>query len=131
MKLKGRKQEDFPDRKLTTCEMIDDEIVSVRLIPNMNDNLFVLTKKGMMIRITSEQTQSSGRLTRGTRVIELRNKNKDKFEDEVIFSSRLPAALIDDSSEFEAMDTDNDGVVTREEFEAAKAAESIDLSEEE
>ena len=29
------------------------------------------------------------------------------------------------------MDTDGDGVVTREEFEAAKAAEAIDLSEEE
>ena len=131
MKLKGRQQEDFPDRKLTDCEMMDDEIVSVRLIPNMNDNLFVLTKKGMMIRITSEQTQSSGRLTRGTRVIELRNNKKNKFDDEVIFSSRLPAALIDDSDEFDAMDTDGDGVVSREEFEAAQADAAISTGEEE
>jgi Ca2+-binding EF-hand superfamily protein len=37
--------------------------------------------------------------------------------------------LVED--EFEAMDTDNDGVVTREEFEAAKAAETVLSSEEE
>ncbi len=61
--------------------------------------------------------------------MELRNKDKGGFIDEIIFSARLPSILVED--EFEAMDADGDGVVSREEFEAAKAAESIESSEEE
>jgi hypothetical protein len=107
-----------------------DEIVRVHTIPDEDDQLFLLTSKGMMIRVRANQTKAtSGKATKGTRVMELRNKDKGGFLDEIIFSARLPSILVED--EFEAMDTDNDGVVTREEFEAAKAAESIDLSEEE
>lgn len=107
-----------------------DEIVRVHTIPDEDDQLFLLTSKGMMIRVRANQTKAtSGKATKGTRVMELRNKEKGGFIDEIIFSARLPSILVED--EFEAMDTDNDGVVTREEFEAAKAAESIDLSEEE
>jgi len=61
--------------------------------------------------------------------MELRNKDKGGFTDEIIFSARLPSILVED--EFEAMDTDNDGVVTREEFEAAQAVETVQSSEEE
>ena len=61
--------------------------------------------------------------------MEIRNKDKGGFIDEIIFSARLPSILVED--EFDAMDADGDGVVSREEFEAAKAAESIESSEEE
>ena len=76
-------------------ETHDDEIISVRMIPDMNDNLFLLTKKGMMIRLMVSQTkETSGKSTRGTRIMELRNKDKSGFTDELIFSSRLPAELM-------------------------------------
>jgi Ca2+-binding EF-hand superfamily protein len=52
--------------------------------------------------------------------MELRNKDKDGFVDEIIFSARLPAELIDEDDEFDTMDTNQDGVIDREEFEAAK-----------
>jgi DNA gyrase/topoisomerase IV subunit A len=107
-----------------------DEIVRVHTIPDEDDQLFLLTSKGMMIRVRANQTKAtSGKATKGTRVMELRDKDKGGFIDEIIFSARLPSILVED--EFDAMDTDNDGVVTREEFEAAKAAEAIDLGEEE
>ncbi|MFL2949532.1 MAG: DNA gyrase subunit A [Candidatus Poseidoniaceae archaeon] len=107
-----------------------DEIVRVHTIPDDLDQLFLLTAKGMMIRVRANQTKAtSGKATKGTRVMELRNKDKGGFIDEIIFSARLPSILVED--EFDEMDTDGDGVVTREEFEAAKAAEAIDLSEEE
>jgi DNA gyrase/topoisomerase IV subunit A len=107
-----------------------DEIVRVHTIPDEDDQLFLLTSKGMMIRVRANQTKAtSGKATKGTRVMELRNKKKGGFIDEIIFSARLPSILVED--EFEAMDTDNDGVVTREEFDAAKAAEEPVIQEEE
>jgi hypothetical protein len=50
----------------------------------------------MMIRIRIDQTkETSGKATRGTRVMELRNKAKGGFTDELIFSSRVSASLLD------------------------------------
>ncbi len=46
-----------------------------------------------------------------------------------MYSARSTSILVED--ELEAMDTDNDGVVTREECEAAKDAETVLSSEEE
>jgi DNA gyrase subunit A len=107
-----------------------DEIVRVHTIPDDLDQLFLLTSKGMMIRVRANQTKAtSGKATKGTRVMELRDKDKGGFIDEIIFSARLPSILVED--EFDAMDTDNDGVVTREEFEAAQAAEPVSSGEEE
>ena len=62
--------------------------------------------------------------------MELRNNKKTSFEDEIIFTARLPAELVE-QDEFEAMDTDGDGVVSREEFEAAQASKSDLILEEE
>ena len=107
-----------------------DEIVRVHTIPDDLDQLFLLTSKGMMIRVRANQTKAtSGKATKGTRVMELRNKDKGGFTDEIIFSARLPSILVED--EFDAMDTDNDGVVSREEFEAAQAVEALTSGEEE
>ena len=107
-----------------------DEIVRVHTIPDDLDQLFLLTSKGMMIRVRANQTKAtSGKATKGTRVMELRNKDKGGFIDEIIFSARLPSILVED--EFDAMDTDNDGVVSREEFEAAQAVEALTSGEEE
>jgi hypothetical protein len=85
----------------------------------------------MMIRLAVNQTkETSGKSTKGTRIMELRNKKKTSFEDEIIFTARLPAELVE-QDEFEAMDTDGDGVVSREEFEAAQASKSdLNLEEE-
>jgi DNA gyrase/topoisomerase IV subunit A len=107
-----------------------DEIVRVHTIPDDLDQLFLLTSKGMMIRVRASQTKAtSGKATKGTRVMELRNKDKGGFIDEIIFSARLPSILVED--EFDAMDTDGDGVVSREEFEAAQADAAISTGEEE
>ena len=74
-----------------------DSIVSVRQVPDLNDNLFLLTAKGMMIRVRAEQTkETSGKVTKGTRIMELRDKERGGFKDEIIFSARLPAELIDE-----------------------------------
>jgi Ca2+-binding EF-hand superfamily protein len=73
----------------------------------------------MMIRVLAKQTkETTGKATKGTRVMELRDREKGGFIDEIIFSARLPAELIDD--EFDTMDTNQDGVISREEFEAAQ-----------
>jgi DNA gyrase subunit A len=78
----------------------DDQIISVRTIPDLEDHLFLLTKKGMMIRILVNQTkETKGKSSRGTRVMEFRNKSKGGFTDELIFSSRIPASLLDMGSE--------------------------------
>jgi hypothetical protein len=91
----------------------------------------VLTKKGMMIRLAVNQTkETSGKSTRGTRIMELRSKDKSSFLDEIIFTARLPAELVEED-EFDAMDTDGDGVVSREEFEAAQATKDEFTTEEE
>ena len=84
-----------------------------------------------MIRVKASQTkETSGKATKGTRVMELRNKDKAGFTDEIIFSAHLPADLVEED-EFEAMDTDGDGVVSREEYEAAQASKSDVTLEEE
>ena len=77
-----------------------DEIVSIKHIPNVNDNLFLLTKKGMMIRIKASQTKATkGKKSKGTRIMELRTANKSGYMDSIIFAARLPAELIDSEEE--------------------------------
>jgi len=89
-------------RTMKLDEDTQDEIISVRLIPDLNDHLFLLTKTGMMIRIRVDQTkETSGKSTRGTRIMELRDKDKGGFVDELIFSSRIPASLLDDDEAHE------------------------------
>ncbi len=89
-------------RTMKLDEEQEDSIISVRTIPDIDDHLFLLTKSGMMIRIRVSQTkETSGKSTRGTRVMELRNKNKGGFTDEIIFSSRVPASLLDVDDEEE------------------------------
>ncbi|MEE3310911.1 MAG: DNA gyrase C-terminal beta-propeller domain-containing protein, partial [Candidatus Thermoplasmatota archaeon] len=74
-----------------------DEIVRVHTIPDLGDQLFLLTGKGMMIRVSAGQTkETTGKVTKGTRVMELRDREKGGFVDEIIFSARLPADLIDE-----------------------------------
>ena len=79
----------------------------------------------MMIRTEVSQTKkTTGKATRGTRVMELRNKSKNGYTDEVIFSARLPAELIESSQkdageEFDELDLNNDGVIDKEEYIAA------------
>ena len=69
------------------------------MVPNTDDHLFLLTKSGMMIRIRVDQTkETTGKATRGTRVMELRDKSKGGFADEIIFSSRISADLLDDDA---------------------------------
>ena len=77
-----------------------DEIISVKQIPNLSDQLFMLTRSGMMIRLAANQTKETlGKVTKGTRIMELRNKNKNEYTDEIIFVARLPAELIDSEEE--------------------------------
>ena len=77
-----------------------DKIVSTKHIPNVNDNLFLLTKKGMMIRIKASQTKATkGKKSKGTRIMELRTPNKSGYMDSIIFAARLPAELIDSEEE--------------------------------
>ena len=99
-------------RTMKLDEEHKDSIISVRTIPDINDHLFLLTKSGMMIRIRVSQTkETSGKSTRGTRVMELRNKEKGGFTDEIIFSSRVSASLLDVDED----DVDEDAVVGEEE----------------
>ena len=78
-------------------EQHGDEIVRVHTIPDLGDQLFLLTGKGMMIRVSAGQTkETTGKVTKGTRVMELRDREKGGFVDEIIFSARLPADLIDE-----------------------------------
>jgi DNA gyrase subunit A len=75
-----------------------DHIVSVRQIPDLNDQLFMLTETGMMIRMVSGQTKETlGKVTKGTRIMELRNADRTGYLDEIIFVARLPADLVDSS----------------------------------
>ena len=74
----------------------DDRIVSVRQIPDLEDQLFMLTATGMMIRMVSGQTKEPlGKVTKGTRIMELRNSDRSGYVDEIIFVARLPANLVD------------------------------------
>ena len=77
-----------------------DSIVGVRQIPDLSDQLFMLTEKGMMIRMPATQTKETlGKVTKGTRIMELRDAKKKSHIDEVIFVARLPAELIDGDDE--------------------------------
>ena len=72
-----------------------DEIVSVRQIPDLGDQLFMLTGSGMMIRMVSGQTKETlGKVTKGTRIMELRNRDRTGYADEIVFVARLPSELI-------------------------------------
>ena len=86
----------------------NDEIIAARHIPDLEDNLFVLTKKGMMIRLRANQTkETKSKKSKGTRIMELRNKGKSGFTDEIIFVARLPADLIEDEDEFDSEQSGN------------------------
>ncbi|MBT4391265.1 MAG: DNA topoisomerase 4 subunit A [Euryarchaeota archaeon] len=77
-----------------------DAIISATHIPDLRDNIFLLTKKGMMIRLSASQTkESKGKKSKGTRIMELRNSTKSGFKDNIIFTARLPAELIDSEEE--------------------------------
>ena len=81
----------------------EDQIVSVRQIPDLEDQLFILTKTGMMIRMVSGQTKETlGKVTKGTRIMELRNLDRTGYDDAIIFVARLPAELVDSSDADEA-----------------------------
>jgi DNA gyrase subunit A len=74
----------------------DDHIVSVRQIPDLEDQLFMLTGSGMMIRMVSGQTKETlGKVTKGTRIMELRNADRSGYVDEIVFVARLPSDLVD------------------------------------
>ena len=76
----------------------EDRIVSVRQIPDLEDQLFMLTGTGMMIRMVSGQTKETlGKVTKGTRIMELRGADRSGYVDEIIFVARLPADLVDSS----------------------------------
>ncbi|MEE3200698.1 MAG: DNA topoisomerase (ATP-hydrolyzing) [Candidatus Thermoplasmatota archaeon] len=78
----------------------EDEIVGVRQIPDLSDQLFMLTGSGMMIRMPATQTKETlGKVTKGTRIMELRDSDKKSHVDEIIFVARLPAELIDGNDE--------------------------------
>jgi len=74
----------------------EDAIVGLRQIPDLSDQLFMLTGSGMMIRMPATQTKETlGKMTKGTRIMELRGADKNSHIDEIIFVARLPAELID------------------------------------
>jgi hypothetical protein len=51
----------------------------------------------MMIRIKAGETAiTKGRSSKGTIVMELRDKAKGGYSDSIIFTARLPADLVDD-----------------------------------
>ena len=78
----------------------EDAIVGVRQIPDLSDQLFMLTGSGMMIRMPATQTKETlGKVTKGTRIMELRGSDKKSHVDEIIFVARLPAELIDGDDE--------------------------------
>ena len=86
-------------RGVRTMSLRDgDHIVSVRQVPDLDDQLFMLTGTGMMIRMVSGQTKETlGKVTKGTRIMELRNADRTGYVDEIIFVARLPADLVDSS----------------------------------
>jgi DNA gyrase subunit A len=81
-----------------TMNLNEGDVISrVHQIPDLSDQLFLLSGKGIVIRISADQTkETSGRSSKGTRVMELRSKTKDSFLDELIFSARMPAELAEE-----------------------------------
>ena len=52
----------------------------------------------MMIRLLANQTKETvGKVAKGTRIMELRNKDKTGYVDEIIFVARLPSELIEEN----------------------------------
>tara|TARA_Y100001933_G_scaffold168368_1_gene166616 strand:- start:2097 stop:4832 length:2736 start_codon:yes stop_codon:yes gene_type:complete len=90
-----------------TMNLNDGDVISrVHQIPNLDDQLFLLSGKGIVIRISAIQTkETSGRSSKGTRVMELRSKDKKSFTDELIFSARMPAELADEILTEKSVDT--------------------------
>ena len=73
-----------------------DEIVSVVQLRDPRDQLFLLTATGMMIRIRAGQTkETTGKVTKGTRVMELRDDAKRTYTDAILATARLPQELLD------------------------------------
>ena len=73
-----------------------DSIVGVNQIPDENDQIFILTRSGMMIRIGASQTKETvGRASKGTRVMEVRDRETKKITDGIIYVTRLPSELND------------------------------------
>jgi len=79
-----------------------DSIVAVQQVPDEADQLFILAESGMMIRIRAGQTkETTGRITKGTRLMELRDKDEggkrlESYSDRVIAVARMPAWLAND-----------------------------------
>ena len=94
-----------------TMNLNDGDVISrVHQIPNLDDQLFLLSGKGIVIRISAIQTkETSGRSSKGTRVMELRSKDKKSFTDELIFSARMPAELADEILTEKSVDTPDGG----------------------
>ena len=90
-----------------TMNLNDGDVISrVHQIPNLDDQLFLLSGNGIVIRISAIQTkETSGRSSKGTRVMELRSKDKKSFTDELIFSARMPAELADEILTEKSVDT--------------------------
>ncbi len=81
----------------------EDAIVGVRQIPDLDDQLFMLTGSGMMIRMPATQTKETlGKVTKGTRIMELRDSDKKSHIDEIIFVARLPADLLEGDDDYDA-----------------------------
>jgi len=74
-----------------------DAISRVHQVPDLGDQLFLLSGKGVVIRVNAAQTkETKGRVSKGTRVMELRDKERSSFIDELIFSARMPAELAEE-----------------------------------
>ena len=59
----------------------------------------------MMIRLAANQTKETrGKVAKGTRIMELRNKDKTGYNDEIIFVARLPSELIEEDNEDDSPD---------------------------
>ena len=96
MRRDGYRKTNRGTKGIRTMSLRDkDQIVGVRQIPDLDDQLFMLTASGMMIRMPATQTKETlGKVTKGTRIMELRDSAKKSHVDEIIFVARLPAGLI-------------------------------------
>ena len=69
----------------------DDGIVVVRQVADLADQLFLLTEKGMMMRMPAHQSKETKGGCPRDAPDRLRNATKDGYADQVIFAARLPA----------------------------------------
>ena len=72
----------------------------MRSSPSFNSGsshqLFLLTATGMTIAIRAGQTkETTGKVTKGTRVMELRDDAKRTYTDAILATARLPQELLD------------------------------------